>query len=475
MGCEEIEKLLLDYASGDISAAQRQIVEEHLSRCARCREALAAYNEARQYLTSLEDTPVPQGFTEATKKKVRAATTKRRMQRRLRLALGAVAAVIIIAMLMITQPWGLSPQSVMARAYAATEGLQSYRATITGTASDGRILDSIMEFVSPDRFHARITSDGVTDEFTLIGDKQYVKSGDMSRNMIIVFARSASSILSKENTMQILDSLTDLQKLPDEKIEGINCYHYKGRFDTEKMFEKENARLSQMQSSLSPEDYQEMLKGLENLLNVKMEFELWIGKDDNLVRKMIQVTQAPDSEGQLHTSSTILKYYDFNQPINIEPPLDAEGKLLPGWELSDSRPVETHFDTEINYEILGEDPANQKIDLSVTITNVGLEAASNVRVELRNSAVMGDTGEASWINAEPLTSERVNLKAGESAIYSASWECDASYIAKEKFTDLINKTIIRIIYTTPDGYESVRLYSEDAPYPTAVPPEGPPD
>ena len=29
----------------------------------------------------------------------------------------------------------------------------------------------------------------------------------------------------------------------------------------------------------------------------------------------------------------IIKYYDFNEPISIEPPLDAEGSLLPGWTI----------------------------------------------------------------------------------------------------------------------------------------------
>jgi len=128
MKCEEVEKLLPDYLSGDISASQRQLVEEHLSHCARCRDALAACNEARQHLASLKDTPVPPDFTEATMTKIKALdTTKSVFQKWLRPALAAGAAVIVLAILLVTQPWGLSPQSVMAKAYAATIELQSYR------------------------------------------------------------------------------------------------------------------------------------------------------------------------------------------------------------------------------------------------------------------------------------------------------------------------------------------------------------
>ncbi|MDD4987150.1 MAG: zf-HC2 domain-containing protein, partial [Dehalococcoidales bacterium] len=248
----------------------------------------------------------------------------------LRPAAVALAAIVVLIVALV-QPWSVNPQGVIAKAYSATEGLLSYRATISGTGSEGRTLDSVIEFAFPDRFRVRITSDGETDEFIVVGDKQYVKSGDMSRNMIIAFSRSASSMLSKESTLKLIDSLTDIRTLPDERIKGVDSYHYKGRYDTEKMIEREKARLAEMQSRMDADDYEKMMEGLENSLNVNTEIELWIGKNDNLIRQMIQTTQYPDGDGQLQTTSTTMAFYDFNEPIIIEPPLDADGELLEGW------------------------------------------------------------------------------------------------------------------------------------------------
>jgi len=117
MRCEEIEKLLPNYVNGDISTSQKRLIEEHLSRCTRCRKALAAYNEAKQYLASLEDSPVPPESTQATMTKVKTATTKSRSQQWLRPALAAGAAVVILAILLVTQPWGIkSPAGITAPA-----------------------------------------------------------------------------------------------------------------------------------------------------------------------------------------------------------------------------------------------------------------------------------------------------------------------------------------------------------------------
>ena len=355
----------------------------------------------------------------------------------------------------------------MAKAYAATSNLQSYRMTSTlvsifeGETSEQ---SSEWEFVFPDRYHGRITLDSETYEFIIIGDKQYVRAPDNTSGKLSIGVWSAFTP-SKEYTLEILDSLTGLQKLPDEKIEGTDCLHYRGKADVEGEIEKQKARLD-------PEEpgYEERLRGLDALRTIETEVELWIGKDDFLIRQMKSIM-----ESLVHGNAVVLvKFYDFNEPIEIEPPEAASGELLPGWHLAGSHSTETYFHAEIDSEITGEDPAHQQISLSVTITNVGVEAASNVQVSLHNAATIRDKDEESWINAEPSIPGPVNLEPGESETYSASWEYDASRIAKDKITELVKPTRVRIIYTTPDGNEAVRLYSEGAPYPSKVPPERPP-
>jgi hypothetical protein len=392
----------------------------------------------------------------------------------LRPAVIALAAIIVLIVVLV-QPWSVNPEGVIAKAYSATESLLSYRASISGTASEGGNLDSIIEFVFPDRFHAIITSGGETDEFIVVGDKQYVKSGDMSRNMIIAFSNSATSMLSKEATLRILDSLTDLQRLPDETIEGVSSFHYKGRFNTEKMIEKEKVRLAGMQSRMEPDDYQEMMKGLENSLNVKTEVELWIGKGDSLIRRIMQVAQAPDSEGQLHTSSMTFRYYDFNQPITIEPPMDTNGQLLDGWQLAGSitpdskQPV---FGRNITSSIGAQegytDWAHQEVKYSITITNNSIETVKNVRISIA-TMLTDESSKPARVEATPETPADI-IAPGESRTFHARCPFDATNYTKEEIVKLHDMATILVHFTTEDGRELTQLIYPDAPYPTKTPP-----
>jgi hypothetical protein len=48
-------------------------------------------------------------------------------------------------------------------------------------------------------------------------------------------------------------------------------------------------------------------------------------------------TSPDDDEGlKFVITNATMKYYDINQPITIDPPLDADGQLLPGWQIVDS-------------------------------------------------------------------------------------------------------------------------------------------
>ncbi len=669
MKCGEVEKLLPDYVSGDISASQRRLIEEHLSRCTRCRKALAAYNEAKQYLTSLKDSPVPPEFTKATMKKVRAATNSRTQRwlrpvlaagaavvivlavllavqlwglgsqsgiggtmmppplshiivtdvmflallggilmmlglafgnrlargaaggasilfgiigiyvglhallvdtsdlflvvgiipifglimgivaikrhashqwaaiigmvlccsalvldtifvitypapriwiiiatvalpvsiityafhheikqfprKWLRPALAAGAAVVILAILLVTQPWGVSPQSVMARACAATEGLQSYRmSSYTTSIFNGETKEQTYEmaFAAPDRYHVRATIDDERHELIIISDRLYRYQPDEPegpQSSQVSVAVSPGSLLSKEYTLQILDNLANLETLPDGEIEGVECLHYRGRVDMERMIEEQTA-------SLDPEQpgYEEMVKAMEQTREqahqMKIEVELWIGKDDYLIRQMVQTTRFPDSEGQLQTSSTTLTFYDFNQPIAIEPPLDASGQLLTGWQLAGSitpdskqpvlgRSITSSIGAQEGYN----DWAHQEVKYSITITNNSVETVKNVRLTI-TTMLTDEANKPATVEAEPETSADI-IASGESRTYHAHCPFDASDYTKEDILELQDVTTILVHFTTEGGQELTELLFPDAPYPTKTPPEGPPD
>ena len=62
--------------------------------------------------------------------------------------------------------------------------------------------------------------------------------------------------------------------------------------------------------------------------------DMWIGKSDYLIRRMKQDIHGPDVQDIMQQIAVDLTFFDFNQPITIEAPLDRSGQLLPGWTLA---------------------------------------------------------------------------------------------------------------------------------------------
>ena len=61
-------------------------------------------------------------------------TAEKPSRRWRRLLLAAIPIVVILAVLVIWQPWSPGSQSVLAKAQAAIEGLQSYRVSLIHTS-----------------------------------------------------------------------------------------------------------------------------------------------------------------------------------------------------------------------------------------------------------------------------------------------------------------------------------------------------
>jgi len=351
MKCSDIEELLSAYANGELSRTQREFVEEHLSSCADCRAALADYTAVRQHLVSMRATPVMPDIKEVTMSRIKATDIKevtmsrikatdiiKPFRRWIRPALVVVPVVAILVALLVLHPWStsLDPEGLIAKAYAATTELQSYRmfSSIKST-SEGKASEATFEteFVAPDRYRGKATTNGDWVEFIIIGDKQYIRDSDPSRTTSVgVFS---GSILSKEDTLRLLDRLTDLEKLPDEMIDGVDCLHYKGRIDMARPVEEQMANLDPAQPG-----YEQLLEAMEWLRQMKTEVELWIGKADYLIRQIkadylirqikYDMQVPPEDSGRWGTFSSIVRHYDFNEPIEIEAPVAASGELRGG-------------------------------------------------------------------------------------------------------------------------------------------------
>jgi hypothetical protein len=89
---EHPEELLTDLVDGALEDPARERVEEHLSRCERCRQEVALARRARQELSGLPEVDVPAGLDLAVRREAR-----RSPSRRVWAIAGAAAAAGILA------------------------------------------------------------------------------------------------------------------------------------------------------------------------------------------------------------------------------------------------------------------------------------------------------------------------------------------------------------------------------------------
>lgn len=477
MNCRDLEVLLSAYADGELLRTQREFIEEHLAGCADCRATLADFVAAGRRLSSLREVPAGPDLKEATMLKIKATSAPIGKSFRwwLRPALVVGAAAIVLA-LAIIQPWSgsLEPKAVLAKTHEALENIQSYRLSLFAYVTiDGNIMPQHVEitFVAPDRYHFIMTDDNKMQELIVIGDAQYTNG---ARSSLLVLASTArfTSFLKKETTLDLLDRLTDIQSLSDEKIDGVSCLHYLGKWDMERQIEETKRGLRKINPDITEEVMEEMA---ESIRSIDLEYELWIGKEDYLIRQMKTEQQMSAPAGEPTSISLTSKYFAFNEPFGIEPPLDAEGNLLPGWRLAvPFEPDENVFSKNITYSIGIEedhnDSAHQLITFSITITNNSAQTVKNARIVVASMA----TNEAERPATVATAPETPELAPGESGTYNVSWKFDGSNYSKEEISRLVDLTTILVKFTTRDGEELTELLFPDAPYPSAVPPANPP-
>ncbi|MDY6912376.1 MAG: hypothetical protein SVM79_08485 [Chloroflexota bacterium] len=226
---------------------------------------------------------------------------------------------------------------ILARANTAMSELQSYRSETVAlyeTDEGPREHVSTKEFVAPDRFHFRSTSDDRWPaEVIIIGDQASARSERVWSSHSSPWRRSGesyqengvvtSSSVAMRNDLHFLNSLIDLEKLADEEIDGANCYHYRGNADMDAVAKSAKDEMAKLGRELPGFE-----ESLEMMRRTEITVDLFIGKDDYLIRRQESNTRRPyrdpDGTEKWTAESMTKRYYDFNAPIGIEPPLDIE-------------------------------------------------------------------------------------------------------------------------------------------------------
>ncbi len=463
MRCAELEELLSAYANSELSRTQKEFIEEHIANCADCREELESYTNVRRQIVSLRDTGGLQDIKEATMSAIKGWDAGKRRLKRLRPALAAVPVVAALAVLLAWQPWNPDPgfQSIMVKAQAATASLQSYRISLEGTTTDPDeetfVVKVEIEFAAPDRYHVKQTGDEDNLEYIFIGDKQYFKNSSASIGARVM-VHSYSSMLTREYTLSLLDFLIGDREFPDEMVDGTLCLHYRGTLDYERqLIESWSSRQQRSLPPLSDEAKEKMLEEVRSMTGPVIN--LWIGKDDYLVRQMKWKISADDGEVSLD-----FRFYDFNQVI-IEAPTDSSGNLLSGW--TSTSPEYPHFGTDIRAKVDNYDPSDRKVNFAVNINNISTETLTDVDVRIRSVFPEPDKNPDSriwfrWENRQSTKGPFI-LEPGESLEYSCTFGYDATSVSPETIAETIGNSYVEVSYFAPDGQQKMEIFHFEPP------------
>ena len=241
-------------------------------------------------------------------------------------ALVAVITVVILVVLLTLQPWSGSAITIV----------NSFRASMSASNSGGDIIGEVnqeLAFTAPDRSHIIITVMGEKQEIIVIGGDLYATNAQyVSGYQGMALSMSVTMMTpSNEHTETTLEQVSDIEERAVEVIDGVSCRHYRGRMDFAKEIEEQIA-------SLDPEEpnYEMMVEALEmqieTLQEIKTDIGVWVGKDDGLVRQVYYELQVPSEDKEsVSTTVTVIRYYDINADVTIEPPLNSYGELLPEW------------------------------------------------------------------------------------------------------------------------------------------------
>ena len=338
------------------------------------------------------------------------------------------------------------PEEVIARSQAAMGQARSYRyETSTVLTRDGRteLSSEQGELVAPDRYHVLSTGKDGTSDTISIGDDVYTRAAGAS---VWNIRRPSPGVVwsSQEIRLdwsQAFGSLVGLTELADEKIDGVECYHYRGEID---MKARADEAISNM-PELDPADpnyasvRRSMEAAVESMRNTTSTVEFWLARGDYLARKVKSDVESVTPAGTDMTTAPInqvisntYRYFDFNADIIIEPPQNVERVNLIANGLS---------------VVGGDDIGRQRVDYRITVTNQGSETAKDVKLFVDTATTGQGMQTIEWVPDH----EAVSLAPSQSANFTASWEIDLTTTGKQGFVELMMQDVVRATWTGDDG------------------------
>lgn len=361
MKCQDMDILLSAYANNELDSAQSGMVEGHITSCSRCRESLAHFVESGQQLQSLKQTPPLPDMKPSIISGIITRDVKVRPRRRLRLALGAMPFVIAVVALLFLHLAGffVDPADIVSRAYAATTKITTYYSfqeteRRSSDSNETPIMYQEVKYDGPERYHVRMFTQGPhawqIDIINYNGEIYYyadlpIESSDPDfqewlqdsfKNAVDAAEQRFSTldISQLAEPQNLFDYLVDIQQLPDEELDGLICSHYLGTLDKEKMATEFENQINES-DDLTELEYEQIQASIDAIRHPEsqQQGELWISRDDYLIRQMKYMAHIHLSVGEqvVEVDGVVTLNYQYNIPIIIQAPLTANGELEPGW------------------------------------------------------------------------------------------------------------------------------------------------
>lgn len=365
MNSKDIRVLLSAFADDELGQAERETVEKHLEACADCRSKLEEYRVTGEIITSLKATGNLPDISKPVLVNITLKNTQAKKLSWKRSVIIAVPVLVITAVSLVLHLGGIfgNPEAILAKACETTSEIESFRSDMEiFTKSD--LTDG--EPVQKAHFVSEYAS---TTEYHLTGYAQYDRT--FSQELIVkedrIYVKGEFTVppteeeikqgfVGRENTLEQLGYLIEIETLEDEYIDGVLCYHYRGELDREKMWlewlpdytEAYRERFKPMAEVLE-EQYKDrdeserpLVQSLDEMVREALEnahealfkdtsiLEFWIGKDDLLIYQVTMASRPVNDIFDTETTTTV-KYYDYNEPIEITLPFSETGELEEGW------------------------------------------------------------------------------------------------------------------------------------------------
>lgn len=176
--------------------------------------------------------------------------------------------------------------------------------------------------------------DKISFEAVKVGEKLYSKAnvGNTANEWNESEAPKATTEVTQTNplnpqmVMDLLKQSSKAEKLADEKIGDADTYHYKVTMNPETLIDS-IAKLAQSSGAAGTVDEKQLAEAKKYLKDAILEVELWVGKQDLLIRQFkvhfnLNLKDLPEMQGATALIDFVLTNTatKLNQPVTITAP-----------------------------------------------------------------------------------------------------------------------------------------------------------